>query len=66
MCSERNLTSLRCFPSKSPNESLQPNCNMPKGNCGRSYRDDKLHYRCVQGDWPTKTVNSDKNIDELE
>ena len=39
---------------------------MPKGNCGEHDRDAKQRYRCVQGDWPTKTVNSDKNIDELE
>lgn len=54
------------YKGRDPNESYQLNCYMPTGNCGQHNRDAKQRYRCVQGDWPTKTVYSDKNIDKLE
>lgn len=55
------------YEGRDPNESLQLNCDMPKGNCGEHDHNEKQRYRCVQGDWPTETVyNTDKKIDELE
>ena len=54
------------YKGRDPNESDQLNCYMPTGNCGQHDRDEKQRYRCVQGDWPTKTVYTDKKIDKLE
>lgn len=55
------------YKGRDPNESLQLNCDMPKGNCGEHDHNEKQRYRCVQGDWPTKAVYSDdKKIDKLE
>ena len=55
------------YKGRDPNESDQLNCYMPTGNCGQQDSNKKQRYRCVQGDWPTKTVYSDdKKIDKLE
>lgn len=54
------------YETRNPNDSSQLNCYMPTGNCGQHNANEKQRYRCVQGDWPTKTTYTDRKIEELE
>lgn len=54
------------YGERNPENVMQLNCYMPTGNCGEHLASQKQRYRCVQGDWPTKTVYNDKDIQELD